>query len=67
MWYNDSIGRYDCHIRRSITGGFENLLIADNFHQTSLFFPMPTVIIPLCPWTTAAVTARTSGSTESPA
>lgn len=24
---------------------FENLRIVDNFYQTSLFFPMPTVII----------------------
>lgn len=24
---------------------FENLRIVDNFYQTSLFFPMPTVVI----------------------
>ena len=24
---------------------FENLRVVDNFYQTSLFFPMPTVII----------------------
>ena len=24
---------------------FENLRVVDNFHQTSLFFPMPTVVI----------------------
>ena len=29
---------------------FENLRVVDNFYQTSLFFPMPTVIIStLCP------------------
>ena len=31
-------------------GSFENLRVVDNFYQTSLFFPMPTVIIStLCP------------------
>ena len=24
---------------------FENLRVVDNFYQTSLFFPMPTVVI----------------------
>ena len=27
---------------------FENLRIVDNFYQTSLYFPMSTVIIPRC-------------------
>ena len=35
---------------RTIMSSFENLRVVDNFYQTSLFFPMPTVIIStLCP------------------
>ena len=34
---------------------FENLRVVDNFYQTSLFFPMPTVVIStLCELITAA-------------
>ena len=28
-----------------VMSSFENLRMVDNFYQTSLFFPMPTVII----------------------
>ncbi len=31
--------------RSAIMSSFENLRIVDNFYQTSLFFPMPTVVI----------------------
>ena len=30
---------------RCIMSSFENLRVVDNFYQTSLFFPMPTVVI----------------------
>ena len=30
---------------RCTVSSFENLRVVDNFYQTSLFFPMPTVVI----------------------
>ena len=32
-------------MRRYVMSSFKDLRVVDNFYQTSLFFPMPTVII----------------------
>ena len=36
--------------RITIVSSFENLRIVDNFYQTSLFFPMPTVLKGCVAW-----------------
>ncbi len=47
MWYTFSCGKAAKIYKNGVRAmsSFENLRIVDNFYQTSLFFPMPTVLI----------------------